>query len=120
MGLEFSKINNASFPGEEYVKLDVTRDIQLIGYAIKVVPFHERENVPKHIYHFPDIGLKEGDVVYLYSGVGSKRAYMNMRRSMTYVLFWGLEGCLWDKKGTMAVLMKSEGEVDRMETLLGQ
>ncbi|MEO7213321.1 MAG: hypothetical protein ABIX36_10995 [Mucilaginibacter sp.] len=104
-------VENSNKPELELVRFIASVDINTSGYALIDKTFDGDEKVSnefRHIYIFPDLEVKKGQEVLLYTGKGTNGFFKFNNSNVEYHrLFWGANECVWnDKGGDKATLIK--------------
>lgn len=113
MSLKIVRVVNESDPEVEYVVLTTSTDINIKGYALMDSTFNNKgklSNEYRHIYEFPDLDIKKGDFIRVYSGTDKPyKANDNKADTKTHYLYWGSKGFIWNDNGRdMVRLIKIE------------
>lgn len=102
MCLEIIEINNSSeAPEKEYVQLNVTENTNLSNYILMDNTFGnngEISNLHRHIYKFPNISVKKGDLILVCSGKGknSSKPHPADNTVKVYILYCNLDSFIWN------------------------
>lgn len=104
MALNLHSVVNASKPSEEIVWLEVTADMNIAGYAIIDRTFNLEGNITnefRHIFLFPNLGVKKGDWIRLITGRGSYTKTPIEKKPNSYIhsLYWGSDICVYNDNG---------------------
>lgn len=109
MSLKIYSVINASNPDEEVVRLSTDVDVNLKGYAVVDKTFNSdgnESNKFRHIFIFPDLAIKAGEFIRLYSGEGKYNVTVNANKARIHHFYWHSDGCVWNDKGDTARLIK--------------
>lgn len=68
-------------------------------------------NVHRHTFAFPNVNVKRGDFIILYTGVGTQSSFQNKAQTTTYVFYWGFEGetSVWNDASDKAIMVRMDG-----------
>ncbi|MBS1619278.1 MAG: hypothetical protein JST76_12210 [Bacteroidetes bacterium] len=113
MDLTILSVANKKDPEVEYVRLKVLKATSLKGYVLMDTTFSKSgkiSNEHRHIFEFPDIQVKEGDFLWVYSGEDNKySSFQNDGKTVTHKFYWGSKGFIWNDNGRDTVrLVKME------------
>jgi len=94
----------------EYILIEVLRDTNLHNYILfdsTYDEFHSKSNELRQTYWFPYCEVREGDYVYLYSGMGENRkSYDNALDYTEYMFYWGRSSAIWEKGSETAYIFR--------------
>jgi len=96
--------------GSEYILIEVLRDTNLHNYILfdsSYNEFHAKSTQHRQNFWFPYCEVREGDYVYLYSGMGENRkSYDNALDYTEYMFYWGREKAAWEKGSETAYFFR--------------
>ncbi|KPM94869.1 hypothetical protein AOR10_01935 [Vibrio alginolyticus] len=104
MDLKIVEIKNDGTLNDEYVKLSVVKDCNLVSYLITDTTYVSEttySNKLRHVYWLPRTDVKKGDTVIVYSGKGKRDS-----KNGIHSFYWGLEKSVWNNKGDAALLFE--------------
>jgi len=120
MKLKIMSIENGGDAKDEYVRLKVLEDCNLIDYALVDTTFTadgKVSNKNRHFYWFPHKDVKKNEVVRLYSSIGDNVSSTSNTDIMIHKVYWNLGSPVWNNEGDKAVLFeikdKQEEVVDK-------
>lgn len=95
----------------EHIVLKVIRNCNLSPYIIFDTTYDENGNVSninRHSYFFGNKYVEAGDYIILYSGIGTRRIFLNNAKTNTHVFYWGFESgaSVWNDECDKALLVK--------------
>lgn len=99
MHLEILKVLDAGELENERVVLKATRDCNISWYILFDNTYESdgtSSNLWRHLYIFPDLNIKEGDFIWLYTKKGQNKHRINRSNTITYELHWGLGNTIWN------------------------
>ena len=105
MDLKILEINKEN----EYVLFRAEKDQNLWPYIIFDATFYETgqsSNINRHSFIFPNLNVKRGDFIVLYTCKGKYETFVNKTGSRTHKLYWGFEGNIWNNGCDEALLVK--------------
>lgn len=115
MNLEIKRVaDNAT--DEERVVLYALADCNLKRYLLFDSTYDENGNISnkhRHMYVFPDLQVKKGDYVVLYTKTGNDHTHKNQAGTKTYNLYWGLLTHVWNNDGDTVHLIHYDGYVNK-------
>lgn len=92
---DFELINVTKSTAEaERIIFKVLIDGNLSNYLLLDNTYTEENklsNIHRHCYVFPNVNVRRGDYVMLYTGEGSNGAYTNNSKTTTHVFYWGFD-----------------------------
>ncbi len=94
---------------KEYVLFRVERDQNLWPYILFDATFDETgqsSNINRHSFIFPNLNVKRGDFIVLYTCKGKYETFVNKTGSRTHKLYWGFESNIWNNGCDEALLVK--------------
>lgn len=109
MTFQILKVKDAGDLENERVVLKANKDCEISWYILFDNTYDEdgnMSNLLRHMYIFPDIQIKAGDYVWLYTKKGEDTNRGNKANTTTHLLFWGLDETIWNDKGDTAHLVK--------------
>ncbi len=109
MKLKISSIHGHGDASKEYVVLDVNEDCIASYYIIADTTYTSPgyiSNKHRHVHRFVRADLKAGDVVILYTRVGSDEVKKHPDGSATHYRFWNLKTPVWNDDGDGAILFE--------------
>ncbi|HAS6741386.1 TPA: hypothetical protein GRI78_00010 [Vibrio parahaemolyticus] len=104
MDLKVVEIKNAGKLNEEYVKLSVVKDCDLVYSIITDTTYTDDSKISnklRNIYWLPRKEVKKGDTVIVYTGKGT-----NDSKNGVHKLYWGLGRSVWNDDGDAALLFQ--------------
>lgn len=114
MKLKIKKIYGKGNYRNECVVLKVLEDCDMGRHLISKAGFSDdglNEVVRcKQAYWFPDLKVKKGDFVWLYTrapAAGEQDSWNSGPKSTTYTFFWGLDMEVWDKEWEYIVITEA-------------
>jgi len=110
MKLKILHVKAKGGPNEEFVRLGVLDDCNLVDYGIMDQTFDEAgklSNKLRHSYLFPDKEVKKGERVILRTGVGDDRTDRE-KKPVVHRFYWGLETSVWNDDTDKVVLFAAE------------
>mgnify|MGYP004455375763 FL=1 len=105
MDLKILEINKEN----EYVLFRAEKDQNLWPYILFDATFDETgqsSNINRHSFIFPNLNVKRGDFIVLYTCKGKYETFLNKTGSRTHKLYWGFEGNIWNNGCDEALLVK--------------
>lgn len=108
MELKIKKIHNSGDVRSEYIEFSVEKPVNLKNYILSD-SYHNNSENKKHVYWFPEITVKAGEVVRLNTGKGVNNPRLNN-------LYWNLESPIWKDKFISAYLIKIDDFVTYPDT----
>ena len=92
----------------ERLVLHVLEDCNIGTYIVLDTTYtaHERSNLHRHVYMFPNQNVKANDYVLLYTQQGECNKYRNRGGSTTWECYWGLNTNVWNNEGDEVLLIK--------------
>jgi len=93
------KIVKVSKTEPEYLVLQVERDHNLWPYILFDTAYDGEGNVTnknRHSFLFPNLNVKKGDFVIVYTKVGESKSFRNTAGTVTHELYWGLDVNVWN------------------------
>lgn len=113
MDIQILKVKDAGKIEDERIILKVERDCNINWYLLFDNTFDEAGNLSnlwRHLYIFPNIEVKAGDFIWLYTKCGTNSNRPNDSNTTTYLLYWGLQNTIWNSGGEheVAHLVKYE------------
>jgi hypothetical protein len=108
MSLKIYSVINASTPNKEVVGLKTSIDVNLKDYAIVDKTFDKNGNTSnkfRHIFIFPDVAVKKGEFMRVYSGKGKYKTTTNEKGNNIHHFFWNSDECIWNNEGDLATLI---------------
>jgi hypothetical protein len=110
MSVEITSIAGAGDLDRERIILKALADDEIGDYIV----FRTRAasddgkplstNIP-NAFWFPNLKIKKGDFIVLYSKDGSRRAKSTADESTSYFFYWGLEKPIWSEPKHRAILL---------------
>lgn len=100
--------------GEERIIFKVLEDCNL-SYYLLLDNSYDKEgrvsNTHRHCYAFPNVNVKRGDYVVLYTRRGYKTSFNNRAQTTTYVFYWGFDenASVWNSAVDKVFLIKIGG-----------
>lgn len=96
---------------DERIVFKVLEDCNLSYYLLLDNSYDEEgrvSNTHRHCYAFPNVNVKRGDYVVLYTGKGVRTSFNNKAQTTTYVFYWGFAGntSVWNSVVDKAFLVK--------------
>jgi hypothetical protein len=94
----------------EKVVLSVDEDTNLHYYILADTTFKSESTVSnklRHMYWFATKLVKAGDIIELYTKVGTASSNDLGNGNHKYILYWDLEGPVWNNDGDAAVLFEA-------------
>ncbi len=98
--------DNAIYEKERLI-LDVIESTDIGEYIVFDTTYTSDDKVSnkvRHSYWFPDLKVKKGDVVVLYTKKGTHSSKTN-GINLTYFFYWNLNVSVWNNEGDCAVLL---------------
>ena len=93
---------------DERLTLDVLNDCNIKNYIIMDTTYDDDESISnkwRHALHLPDIMVKKGDQVKIYTRKGKNRTVRAKSNACDlHFVYWGLDGNIWNKEGDIAYL----------------
>lgn len=113
MDILIIKVKDAGNIESERIILKVERDCNINWYLLFDNTFDEKGNLTnlwRHLYIFPNLEVKSGDFIWLYTKSGTNSYRSNDSNTTTYLLYWGLQNTIWNSGGEneVAHLVKYE------------
>lgn len=106
MKLQIYRIHSRGDSETECVVLGVIDDCNVQDYVLMDSSKHLNSlylNTDRHNYWFPNVELKRGDVVFLWTCKGTNTA--ETKDGVTCLhLYWGKSGTVWHNEGDVALL----------------
>lgn len=110
MSLIIQRVFNSNKPEQEFVRLYADIDEKLKGYALVDKTFDNKGNASnefRHIFLFPDLEVKAGEYIRVYTGNGKYKSEKNANNVIVHYLYWNSDECVWnDKQPDEAILIK--------------
>lgn len=110
MNIEIKKIVDEKKIQKERVVLEVIAD-DFLGFYIlfktKETGEGKVSSKTKGTFWFPDIEIKKGDLVVLYSRAGINKARVNKDGTTTHFFYWQKKDTIWNESNDAIVLLKS-------------
>ena len=94
---------------KEYVLFRAEKDQNLWPYILFDATFDETglsSNINRHSFIFPNLNVKRGDYIVLYTCKGEYETFVNKTGSRTHKLYWGFESNIWNHGCDEALLVK--------------
>lgn len=100
--------------GDEQIIFKVLEDCNLSYYLILDNSYDEDgrvSNTHRHCYAFPNVNVRRGDYVVLYTGRGSQTSFNNNAHTTTHVFYWGFaeNASVWNNVVDRVFLIKIGG-----------
>ncbi|NOT07801.1 MAG: hypothetical protein HOP28_06310 [Gemmatimonadales bacterium] len=109
MKLRIDGIRDRGDAAKERVVLKVLSDSDAGAFTVFRTDARDG-NATTSVYNtfwFPNKALSTGDLVVLYSKLGTSSEKMNKDNSKSHFFYWGLAGPIWSDKTQAAVLLES-------------
>ena len=110
MNIEIKGIRDGGVTNKERLVLKVIADDDIGYYVVFDTTFTEDgkiSNKVRHSYWFPDKKVRAGDLVILYTKVGTQSETQNNDGSTSHFFYMGLDKTIWNKQGDCAVLLEA-------------
>ena len=65
-------------------------------------------NKPKNTYWFPNIAVRAGDNIILYTKTGTNNSVLNTEGGTNYFFYWGLPNTIWNAANSGVALLQLE------------
>ena len=111
MKLELIKIVDNGTHDSEKVLISVNQDANLKFYLVRDTTYSSKGKLSNewvHTYKFLDQNVKKGDKVILFTKAGIKSSRDIGNGNTEYTYYWGLNSCVWNNDGDVAVLYEIE------------
>lgn len=105
--LELKKINAISL-AEERIVLKVTENCNLNSFILFDTTYDENgivSNKHRHVFVFPDLDVKKGDFVWVYTKRGVYGTHVNTSSTTTHKLYLNLDTQIWNNNGDKAYIV---------------
>lgn len=105
--LKIISVNNTGNLRSEHVFLAVQTDCNLGDYLLTDSTYGSNEapsNKLRHVFFFPELAVKAGDYVVLWSQSGKYSVGAATNNKPQHNLFWGLQETVWNVTGDKAFL----------------
>jgi len=109
MRIQIKGIRDADDVTRERLVLQVTEPTDIGRYLVgrsEAVGENQVSNDLRQIFWFPDKPVRPGDLVILYSKVGTANEKNNARGSTSHFFYWGKIAAVWDEVSA-AVLIRA-------------
>lgn len=109
MNLVTDYISDAGSADKERLVIKVTRPDDVGNYAVFHSKFTTAGKVSskvQHVFWFPDRLIKAGDLVVLYTKVGTNSQKQNTDETTSHFFYWGLPAPIWSEADSCAVLLQ--------------
>lgn len=111
---DFELYKVVKIAGDEQIVFKVLEDTNMSYYLLLDNTYDETgqvSNVHRHCFVFPNVNVKRGDYIILYTGVGQQKSFKNKAQTITYVFYWGFEGdaSIWNDVADKAFIVKMSG-----------
>lgn len=111
---ELYKIVKKATGNDERIVFKVLEDTNMSYYLLLDNTYDAEgkiSNVDRHTFAFPNVNVKRGDFIILYTGVGSQSSYKNKAQTVTYVFYWGFqrETSVWNEASDKAIIVRMDG-----------
>lgn len=94
----------------ERLTLSVVNDCNVSNYIVMDTTYddeREEKNVWRHALTLPDLEVKKGDQVKIYTRKGTNRSVLsNSGKCFIHFVYWGLNVHIWNKDGDIAYLFE--------------
>jgi hypothetical protein len=113
MKLELRSIAAPGDLGKERLVLKALSDMDVGDYAVLRSGIGDSGGPTsgrKRAYWFPDVSVKAGDTVVLYTKTGKRSKKTLDNGGTAHFFYWGSETPLWDEKHCAVLLLVSEWE----------
>lgn len=97
-----SSIADPGVPEKERLVLNIEQDTDIGRYAVFFTHFTEAGKVSANVertFWFPDLKVRAGDFVVLYTKKGARSEKENQDKSKSYFFYWNLDAPIWIDKG---------------------
>ena len=109
MNVDIKYIKDANIFSDERVVLIVNEDCNLGSFMVMKGKSLGVDSISSRLhnsYWFPDIKVKRGDLVVLYSKKGSQSEKQNPSGSVSYFFYWNKDESMWTHDEDCAVLLE--------------
>lgn len=109
MSFQILKVKDRGDLDKERVILKANKDCEISWYILFDNTYNDDgtiSNLWRHMYIFPQITIKQGDFVWLYTRRGQNINRGNNSGTSTYLLYWGLDETIWNHDEDVAYLVK--------------
>lgn len=99
MDIQILKVKDAGNIEDERIIFKVDNDCNINWYLIFDNTFDEDgrlSNVWRHLYIFPNLNVKAGDFIWLYTKSGTNFCRSNDSNTTTHLLYWGMQNTIWN------------------------
>ena len=96
---------------KEYILFRSEIDQNLWHYILFDATFDETgqsSNIHRHSFIFPNMNVRKGDFIVLYTGKGKIETFVNTAGTRTHKLYWGFDCNIWNNGCDEALLVKVE------------
>jgi hypothetical protein len=118
MKVKILSVKDVGIVNEERIILEVTEECNIGKYLIAITHYVSGDNsisvVQKGSYFFPNLQVKKGDWVVLYTKNGTESEKKNSDGTTSYFYFWGLSAENLTKENDCFVLI----EVNTWKTVI--
>lgn len=93
---------------EERVVMKATEDCNLNSFILFDTTYDENgivTNKHRHMFIFPDLNVKKGDFIWVYTQKGISGNHLNTSKTTTHKLYWNLDGQIWNNSGDKAYIV---------------
>lgn len=107
MDVTITKTVNDSL-NNEHILLKVLNSCNLNFYLLFDTTYDENgvySNKQRHLFVFPNINVKAGDYVRVYTKEGVRSEFKNKAGTTTYNVYWGLDHKILNKNGDGVYLL---------------
>jgi hypothetical protein len=103
MSLKIIKLQKEGDAKKEYLLLQATEDINLRDYAIADYTFDKDgkpSNIHRHFFRFPNLMMKKGDFVALFTSKGSYKLGQTESKKPCHFIYFGSDAPVWNDAET--------------------
>lgn len=109
MKMKVLSIHEKGDASKESVLLEVVDDCDLCYFSLADTTYTQSgkiSNKLRHVYWFPSVSAKKGELVVLRTGKGTNRSYNNNSGKKVHEFYWNLGSAVWNDPGDAAVLFQ--------------
>jgi hypothetical protein len=109
MKLKTISIEGKGDLNKEVVWLEAVEQCSIHYYIVSDTTYTDGSHISnelRHIFWFPPKDIAKGDLIALWTKVGSSSSVANNRHTTTHNFYWNLGRTVWNKDGDCAVLFE--------------
>lgn len=109
MHLEVIAVNGHGDENEEFVRLAVLKDCDLVNYAVADTTYTDDDHISnelRHFFWFPSTLVKAGEEVVLRTKVGEYKRFRKDDGTIVHRFYWNLDKPIWNDDEDGIVLFK--------------